>query len=325
MPGLKIVALGFAALVAWRRAASAQDYPNRPMTVIGTTPARRQRRSRDAIFRRARQGKDRPAVGGREQAGRARLDRRQGGGKREARRLHAVPVHQWRAVGEPVSAEELTLRSGKDFTLVARLFRLDFTLMVNPEKTPVKTVAELTAFLKAKKGSVSFGYFSSSMQALAEQYRHLIGIEAASPAAYRNPAQMMTELEAGDFDFSFHQLREYSLKPNPKLRALAIASEKRSALLPDVPTQVEAGLPRRLPLYSWFGFCVPSGTPETSRQRRSTPIMLEIAKRDETRQFLKTFCRRTVSRRRCGIPRRLATSPARTGNIFVKLAKIDAQ
>src|SRR5262249_35914482 len=65
----------------------------------------------------------------------------------------------------------------KDFALIAQLFRLDFALMVNPEKTPVKSVAELTEFLKAKKGRVSFGYFSSSMQALAEQYRHLAGLQ----------------------------------------------------------------------------------------------------------------------------------------------------
>jgi tripartite-type tricarboxylate transporter receptor subunit TctC len=124
------------------------------------------------------------------------------------------------------------------------------------------------------------------MQALAEQYRHLIGIEAA-PAAYRNPAQMMTELEAGDFDFSFTSA-EYALKPNPKLRALAIASEKRSALLPDVPTQVEAGLDKALPLFSWFGLCTQSAAPEIAT-RTLAPVVLEIAKRDETRQFLKTF------------------------------------
>ena len=72
------------------------------------------------------------------------------------------------------------------------------------------------------------------MQALAEQYLNLAGIKGA-PAAYRNPGQMMAELEAGDFDLSFTSA-EYALTSNPKLRALAIGAEKRSALLPEVRT-----------------------------------------------------------------------------------------
>ena len=168
----------------------------------------------------------------------------------------------------------------KDFRLVARMFRLDFTLMVNPEKTPVKTLGEFTEFLKNKKGRVSYGYFSASMQALAEQYLHLIGVQGA-PAAYKNPAQMMTELDAGDFDFSFTSA-EYALLPNNKLRALAIGSEKRSALLPDVPTMVEAGFPNALPLYSWFGLCLPAGVPDIVVNTLA-PIVLDIANRDETR------------------------------------------
>jgi tripartite-type tricarboxylate transporter receptor subunit TctC len=193
--------------------------------------------------------------------------------------------------------------------------------MVNPEKTPVKTVAELTEFLKAKKGRVSFGYFSASMQALAEQYRHLIGIEA-SPAAYRNPAQMMTELEAGDFDYAF-TAGEYALKPNPKLRALAIASEQRSALLPDVPTQVEAGLTKALPLYSWFGLCAPSGAPEIVAKTLA-PIVLEIAQRPETREFLKTFAGEPFPGDAATF-RKTHEQSSKDWEYFVRLAKIDAQ
>jgi tripartite-type tricarboxylate transporter receptor subunit TctC len=221
----------------------------------------------------------------------------------------------------PYLQKNLPYDPNKDFALIARLFRLDFTLMVNPEKTPVKTVAELTEFLKAKKGRVSFGYFSASMQALAEQYRHLVGMEA-SPAAYRNPAQMMTELEAGDYDFSFTSA-EYALKPNPKLRALAIASEKRSALLPHVPTQVEAGLAGALPLYSWFGLCAPTGTPDVVA-KTLTPIVLEIAQRPETREFLKTFAGEPFPGDASAF-RQTHEQSSRDWEYFVKLARIAPQ
>ena len=209
----------------------------------------------------------------------------------------------------------------KDFTLVARMFRLDFTLMVNPQKTPVKTVAELTGFLKKKKGRISFGYFSASMQALAEQYRSMIGVEA-SPAAYKNPQQMMTELEAGDFDFSFTSA-EYALNPKPNLRALAIGAEQRSQLLPNVPTMVEAGLPGFLPLYSWFGLCMPAGVPEIA-VKKLAPIVMEIANRDETRQFLKTFAGEPFPGDSSAFAKTLAET-SKDWAYFVKLAKIDAQ
>jgi tripartite-type tricarboxylate transporter receptor subunit TctC len=185
----------------------------------------------------------------------------------------------------------------------------------------VKTVAELTEFLKKKQGRVSFGYFSASMQALAEQYRHLTGLQA-SPAAYRNPAQMMAELVSGEYDFAFSSA-EYSLKPNPKLRTLAIASEKRSALLPDVPTQVEAGLTKALPLYSWFGLCAPSAAPEVVTKTLA-PVVLEIAQRDETRQFLKTFAGEPFPGDAAAF-KVTRDQTSKDWEYFVKLANITAQ
>ncbi|MGZ5895045.1 MAG: Bug family tripartite tricarboxylate transporter substrate binding protein, partial [Xanthobacteraceae bacterium] len=280
MPGLNVKACSLAIALAASVAlpAAAQDYPTRPMTIIGTTPGGA---SVDLVTRFfGERVKDKtgqpwvventPGAAG-SIAAKAAASAKPDGYTLFLCTSGALSANQYLQKGLPYDP-------AKDFTLIARMFRLDFTLMVNPEKTPVKSLAELTAFLKAKKGRVSFGYFSSSMQALAEQYRSMIGIEA-SPAAYRNPAQMMTELEAGDFDFSF-TAGEYALNPNPKLRAIAIGAEKRSALLPDVPTMVEAGLPGFLPLYSWFGLCAPSGAPDVVAKTLA-PIIIEIAKRDE--------------------------------------------
>jgi len=299
----------------------AQSYPDRPMTVIGTTPAGTSVDLTTRFFGervKAKTGQawvveNKPGAGG-SIAAKAAASARPDGYTLflcTSGALSANPYLQKNLPYDPV----------KDFALIARLFRLDFTLMVNPEKTPVTSVAELTQFLKAKKGRISFGYFSASMQALAEQYRHLAGFEA-SPVAYRNPAQMMNELEAGDFDFSFTSA-EYALKPNPKLRALAIASETRSRLLPDLPTMAEAGLPKSLPLYSWFGLCMPSAAPDVARETLA-PIVTEIAERDETRQFLKTFA---------GEPfpgdaeafRRTRDQTSKDWDYFVRLAHIERQ
>jgi tripartite-type tricarboxylate transporter receptor subunit TctC len=299
----------------------AQDYPTRPVTVIGTTPGGA---SVDLVTRffgdRIKDKTGQPWV----------VENKPGAAGSIA--AHAAAIAKpdgytlFLCTSGALAANQylqknLPYNAAKDFELIARMFRLDFVLMVNPEKTPVHTLAELTAFLKAKKGRVSFGYFSASMQALAEQYRHMVGLEA-SPAAYRNPAQMMTELEAGDFDFSF-TAGEYALKPNPKLRAIAIGAEKRSALLPDVPTMVEAGLPGFLPLYSWFGLCAPAGAPPVVAKTLE-PLIIEIAKRDETRQFLKTFAGEPFPGDAAAFHKTFVDS-SKDWAYFVKLANIKPQ
>lgn len=301
--------------------ALAQDYPTRPMTVIGTTPAGTSVDLTTRFFGdRIKTATGQPWV----------IDNKPGAQGAIAAKAAASAkpdgYTMFMCTSGAISAnqylqKDLPYDPVKDFTLVARLFRLDFTLMVNPQTTPVKTVAELTEFLKAKKGRVSYGYFSSSMQALAEQYLSLAGIKGA-PASYKNPGQMMTELEAGDFDFSFTSA-EYALNPNSKLRALAIGSEKRSALLPDVPTLVEAGLPKALPLFSWFGICVPSGTQEAVLKKLA-PLLLEIASRDETRQLLKTYAGEPFPGDAAAFAKTQADT-SRDWAYFVKLANIDAQ
>jgi tripartite-type tricarboxylate transporter receptor subunit TctC len=314
-------AVALVLFVAFAVPAVAQDYPARPMTVIGTTPAGSSvdlttRFFGDRIKTATGQPwviENKPGAAG-SIAAKAAASAKPDGYTMFICTSGAMSANQY-------LQKNLSYDPVKDFTLVARMFRLDFTLMVNPEKTPVKTVAELTAFLKAKKGRVSFGYFSASMQALAEQYRSMIGIEA-SPAAYKNPQQMMTELESGDFDFSFTSA-EYALNPKPNLRALAIGAEQRSRLLPDLPTMVEAGLPGFLPLYSWFGLCMPAGAPEAA-VKKLAPIVMEIANRDETRQFLKTFAGEPFPGDAAAFAKTLAET-SKDWAYFVKLAKIDAQ
>jgi tripartite-type tricarboxylate transporter receptor subunit TctC len=321
MRGVAGVALIVASVVLSVHLASAQDYPNRPITVMGTTPPGTSvdlttRFFGERVKEKTGQGfvvENKPGAQGSIAAKAAATAKPDGytGFMCTSGALSANSVLQ----------KNLNYDPNKDFQLVARLFKLDFALIVNPEKTPVKTVAELTAHLKAKQGKVSYGYFSASMQALAAQYLHLTGL-TGSPAAYKNPVQMMAELESGDFDFSFASA-DYSLKPNPKLRTLAIASETRSSLLPNVPTQIEAGLAKALPLYSWFGFCFPTGTPEVAGNTLR-PILLEVARRDEFREFLKNFAGEPFPGDAAEF-KKTHEQGNKDWQFFTTLAKIDAQ
>jgi tripartite-type tricarboxylate transporter receptor subunit TctC len=174
--------LVLALAVAAGQPAIGQDYPLRSMTVFGTTPAGTSVDLTTRFFgERIKAATGQPWV----------VENKPGAGGAIAAKAvaGARPDGYTMIVGSSGSQaadkflfKDLPYDPVKDFVPVARMFRLDFVLAVNPEKTPVSSVAELTAFLKAKKGRVSFGYFSASMQALAEQYKHMIGIEA-SPAA----------------------------------------------------------------------------------------------------------------------------------------------
>ena len=312
-----VVAGAFAAGIPVR----AQDYPTRPVTVLGTTPAGTSVDLTTRFFGERVKDKtgqpwvieNKPGAQG-SIAAKVAASAKPDGYTMFVCPSGALSANQYLQKG-------LTYDPVKDFTPIARMFRLDFTLMINPQTTPVKTVAELTEFLKAKKGRVSYGYFSASMQALAEQYLALAGIKGA-PASYKSPAQMMTELEAGDFDFSF-TAAEYALRSNPKLRLLAIGSEKRSELLPDVPTLVEAGLTKALPLYSWFGLCGPANMPQAIVDKVA-PIITEIAQRDETRKFLKVYAGEPFPGDGAALAKTQADT-ARDWAYFVKLADIAAQ
>jgi tripartite-type tricarboxylate transporter receptor subunit TctC len=173
-----------------------------------------------------------------------------------------------------------------DFVPIERLFRLAFVIAVNPEKTPVNTVQELTSFLKRKGAPINFGYFTPTMLALSAQYATLTGLDAAQ-VGYRSSPQMRSELATGQIDYVFTDA-VVATTPQQGVKPLAIASDERSSLLPNMPTMTEAGVPNFRPLYSWFGIYAPTGTPAPII-KRAAAVLHEITLMKETRDFLATF------------------------------------
>ena len=156
--------------------ALAQDYPSRPITVMGTTPPGTSVDLTTRFFGervKAKTGQpfvveNKPGAQG-SIAAKAAASAKPDGYTAFLCTSGALSANQY-------LQKNLNYDPNKDFQHVARLFKLDFALIVNPEKTPVKSVAELTAYLKGKQGKVSYGYFSASMQALAAQYLYLLSL-----------------------------------------------------------------------------------------------------------------------------------------------------
>lgn len=136
---------------------------------------------------------------------------------------------------------------------------------------PVANMAELVRHAKAHPGQLTYGSFGvgTSLHLQSEELLQALGIEARH-IPYKGEAQAMNALVAGEVDMmAYVTAPVVPFVQNGRLRALAATSSERWALLPQVPSYAETGLPA-LGTYryrSWVGFVLPSGTPAAERQR----------------------------------------------------------
>jgi tripartite-type tricarboxylate transporter receptor subunit TctC len=135
------------------------------------------------------------------------------------------------------------------------------TVLVVGPSMPVKTLAEFLDRVKAKPGSATYATpgQGSSPHLATEQFRKLTGVSMVH-VPYKGAAPAVTDLIGGQVDLSFATLG--SVLPHlksGKLKALAVASRQRSALLPEVPTFDEAGV-KGFAIDTWYGLLAPAGT-----------------------------------------------------------------
>jgi tripartite-type tricarboxylate transporter receptor subunit TctC len=146
-----------------------------------------------------------------------------------------------------------------DFVSVAML-GVQPNVLVASKESGFKTVADLVAAAKAKPGTLTFasaGIGSSSHMA-AERLRLAAHIDVRH-VPFRDGG--LTEVMAGRIDFYFIPLAAAaSALGSGKLNVLAVSSPKRVALLPDVPSIVEAGYPDAVFRF-WVGLSAPARTP----------------------------------------------------------------
>ncbi len=149
----------------------------------------------------------------------------------------------------------------RDFAPVALLATGAIVMVVDP-KLDVHSVADFTALAKSKPGQVLFGTVGpgSLPDFCGELYAQRAGVKLVQ-VPYPGSPQVVTDLMAGriamNFAIASSVLGQIAAG---QVRPLAIAADKRSPLLPDVPTMAEAGIPDfNTPL--WFGLLAPAGTP----------------------------------------------------------------
>ena len=149
-----------------------------------------------------------------------------------------------------------------DFVPVIPLGQQPLVVITAPSKG-YKTLADLIAAAKAKPGALNYSSagIGSASHFGAERLRASAGFEAQH-IAFRGAAEAVTEVVSGRADFSMQLgATSLSLIRDGQLAALAVSADKRTAILPEVPTTIEAGLKNDsvFPFYS--ALFLPAQTP----------------------------------------------------------------
>lgn len=173
----------------------------------------------------------------------------------------------------------------EDFIPVAGIASYPYVLTVHPS-VPAKNVAELIDFAKrepAKTNAVSLGP-GGVTHLLNERFEALAGVKITD-IHYRGSAPAITDLLSGQVQMYFDTV--VTAMPQiraGKLRALAVSTEERSALLPDVPTFKEAGYPG-MTQRGWFGVFAPAATPQAVVARLNKEVLAATAAEEARARF----------------------------------------
>jgi tripartite-type tricarboxylate transporter receptor subunit TctC len=164
----------------------------------------------------------------------------------------------------------------KDFTPIARGGNLPFILVVNP-KRPWKNVSELVADAKKNPGRITYASGNSTGIVAGATLANRAGIDILH-VPYKGTPQGLTDVVGGQVDFMFTDLASgLPFVQSGQLRALAVSTAERSAIVPDLPSMAEAGV-KDFDLNSWNGYFGPAGLPPEVVAKLNAAINQVVAK-----------------------------------------------
>ena len=168
----------------------------------------------------------------------------------------------------------------KDFAPISLVACAPLILVVHPS-VAANSVEEFIALAKASPSALNYasnGNGSSSHLA-AVMFESLTGIDFVH-IPYKGLSPALTDLLGGQVQLMFSSV--VAILPHVqsgKLRALAVSGSKRLALMPDLPTVAEAGVPE-YQTSSWYGILAPAGTPKEIVSRLNAEIVKVLSEPD---------------------------------------------
>jgi tripartite-type tricarboxylate transporter receptor subunit TctC len=155
-----------------------------------------------------------------------------------------------------------------DFAPITQMISQGYVVVVHPS-LPATSLKELIALARARPGMLHYG--SAGIETMQHVGGALFGVMTGTDLVhvpYKGGSQAMTDLLSGQLQFHFAAVvTSIGHIKAGKARALAVTSSKRAALLPELPTIAEAGVPGYA-LDNWYGVAAPPRTPR--------PIVLRL-------------------------------------------------
>jgi tripartite-type tricarboxylate transporter receptor subunit TctC len=173
----------------------------------------------------------------------------------------------------------------RDLTPITNLLRVPLVLVAHPS-VPAKNLAELVAHIKAQKGNFSYASSGSGtpQHLTGELFKTSLKLDITH-IPYKGSAPAIADLLGGHIPVMFDSM--IAIMPHirsGKVKVIAVTADRRTPLLPDVPTFAESGYPT-IVSYAWYGFFAPAKTPQDIVARLNSET-LKIMKQPEFQKIL---------------------------------------
>jgi len=258
---MKLKSLAILAAFAFASAASAQQYPNKPIRIINPwTPAGPAELLARTIGVKLQESLGQPVL----------IESRPGANGTIGATFVAKSApdgytilfsHVGPMAIHPAVAASMPYDTLKDFEPITQVAAGALVLLVRND-IPAKSVPELVAYAKANAGKLSCGSVgpASTTHFACEMFNMMGGVSTIH-VPYKGSAPVVTDMLGGQIAISFLNIAGVTgqLKAN-QLRALAVTTLKRSPVLPDLPALNE--LMPGFEVNSWYGMMAPAGTPK---------------------------------------------------------------
>ncbi len=175
----------------------------------------------------------------------------------------------------------------KDFVGVAPINYSDLVLVVHPS-LPVNNLADLIKLAKSKPGALNFASSGTGTpyHMAGELFNALAGVDMIH-IPYKGSSGARTDLIGGQVNMMFDAITTMSeFVKNNKVRAIATSGHTRSAIMPNVPTIAESGVPK-FEATIWLGLMAPKGTP-VEIVNKLNQVLMKIINKPEVKDLWAT-------------------------------------
>jgi tripartite-type tricarboxylate transporter receptor subunit TctC len=165
-----------------------------------------------------------------------------------------------------------------DLEPISRTAILANVIVINAKTIPVNNIQDFIAYAKQRPGQINYSSIGngSSQHLAAVQFELATGV-TMKHVPYRGVPPIIVDLISGDVPVAFQNVPSVLAPLNSgQVKALAMTTRKRSALLPDVPTLDQEGL-KNFESYAWFALVAPKGTPAAIVERLNRETVRALA------------------------------------------------